>query len=60
MNNFPKNQNLKKTTSNNMNTTNETPSPLDYYSQSMMPNQQNDISQQQMWNESNLGMNGMG
>ena len=60
MNNFPKNQNLKKTTSNNMNTTNETPSPLDYYSQSMMQNQQNDISQQQMWNEPNLGMNGMG
>ena len=58
MNNFPKNQ--KKTTENNVNTTNEAPSPLDYYSQSMMPNQQNDISQQQMWNEPNLGMNQMG
>ena len=58
MNNFPKNQ--KKTTANNYNTTNETPSPFDYYSQSMMSNQQNDISQQQMWNEQNLGMSGMG
>ena len=56
MNNYPKNQKNK----NNFNQTNESPSPFDYYSQSMnVPNQQNDISQQQMWNE-NLGMNGMG
>ena len=56
MNNYPKNQKNK----NNFNQTNESPSPFDYYSQSMnVPNLQNDISQQPIWNE-NLGMNGMG
>jgi len=56
MNNYPKNQKNKS----NFNAENDAPSPFDYYSQSMnVPNQQNDISQQQMWNE-NLGMNGMG
>ena len=56
MNNVPKNQKNK----NSFNSGNDAPSPFDYYSQSMnVPNQQNDISQQQMWNE-NLGMNQMG
>ena len=56
MNNFPKNPNIK----NNFNQNNEAPSPFDYYTQSMnVPNQQNDLSQQQMLNE-NLGMNSMG
>lgn len=56
MNNVPKSQKNK----NSFNSGNDAPSPFDYYSQSMnVPNQPNDISQQQMWNE-NLGMNQMG
>ena len=56
MNNFPKNQKNKTS----FNSGNDAPSPFDYYSQSMnVPNPQNDISQQQMWNE-NMGMNQMG
>ena len=58
MNNFPKNQ--KK--NNSYNPTSDAPSPFDYYTQSMnLPNQpQNDLSQQQMWNDQSLGMNGIG
>jgi hypothetical protein len=56
MNNFPKNPNIK----NNLNQNNEAPSPFDYYTQSMnVPNQQNDLSQQQILNE-NLSMNSLG
>ena len=56
MNNPPKNQKNK----NSFNPSNDAPSPFDYYSQSMnVPNQQNDMSQQQMWND-NMGMNQMG
>jgi len=56
MNNFPKNPNTK----NNFNQNNETPSPFDYYTQSMnVSNQQNELSQHQMLNE-NLGINSMG
>ena len=56
--NFPKNEQNKK---NNFNQMNDTPSPFDYYSQNInAPNQQNDISQQQMWKDQNLAMGGMG
>ncbi len=56
LNNVPKNQKNK----NSFNPGNDAPSTFDYYSQSMnAPSQQNDLSQQQMWNE-NLGMNQMG
>ena len=57
MNNFPNNLNQRNKMSNS---SNDTPSPFDYYTNSLnIPNQKNDISQQ-MWNEQNLGMNGMG
>ena len=57
-NNFPKNQNNKK---NTFNQTEDGLSPFEYYSQSMnMPNQPNDISQQQMWKDPNLPIGGMG
>ena len=56
--NFPKNEQNKKNNSNQMN---DAPSPFDYYSQNInLPNQQNDISQQQMWKDQNLPMGGMG
>ena len=60
MNNFPKNQNINK--KNTFNQTEEGISPIEYYSQSMsIPNQQNDISQQQqIWKDPNIAMGGMG
>ena len=58
-NNFPKNPNQKN--KNNLNIANDTPSPLQYYSGSMnSTNQSNDMFQQQMWGDRNLGMNQMG
>jgi hypothetical protein len=53
MNNFPKNQNKK-----NFNSAEDVPSPLEYYTN--LSNQQNEIAQQQMWKDQNLGMGGMG
>ena len=60
MNNFPKNQNTNK--KNNFNQAEDGLSPIEYYSQSMgIQNQQNDISQQQqMWKDTNIAMGGMG
>ena len=59
VNKYPKNQNQNN--KNSFNGFNDTPSPLDYYSQSMnIPPRQNDLSQQQMWNDQGLGLNGMG
>ena len=54
---------IQKKNNINSNSSNETPSPLDYYSesmQSMIPNQQNDISSQQMWNDQSKGINNFG
>ena len=57
-NKIPKNQNQNN--KNNFNPINEAASPFEYYSQSMNAPRQNDLSQQQMWGEQNLGLNGMG
>ena len=59
LNNFTNNTNQKN--KNIINPFNDDASPLDYYSNAMnIPNQQNNISHQQMWNDQNLGINGMG
>ena len=59
MNNFQKNQNSNK--KNNFNQSEEALSPFEYYSPSMnVPNQPNDIAQQQIWKDQNLAMSGMG
>ena len=59
-NKIPKNQNQNQNNKNNFNPINDAVSPFEYYSQSMNAQRQNDLPQQQMWGEQNLGLNGMG